>query len=624
MGNKLILVESPSKAKTIAKYQGPGWRVEATRGHVRDLPQDKLGIEVNADFRPLYEVLPRQANTVRRLLKAIRDAEAVYVATDPDREGEAIAWHVLQLADLPADKPVYRVAFTAITENTVKAAIASPRPLDVNLIEAQQARRIVDRLVGYLVSPVACQALDGRYSAGRVQSACLRLVVERERQITAFTPETYWTLDALLKTDTGEFTARLNSVKQQSVEQLNDEQVQSLTKGLTNAVFWVGSVKHGEQRRDPAPPFTTSTLQQAASRALDLSPERTMQVAQRLYEAGLITYHRTDGLDVAIEAQHAALQFIARTYGGDYVPNNPHLYQATTEHAQEAHEAIRPTNVTRLPNQVEGDGAALYAIIWQRFVASQMAEARYAVQVVEILAGKTQGQPYPLTFQAKGRRLTFDGFLKVYQEPPDPDAEAEQDSQLPFLQEGAALQWVEWLPVEHQTKAPPRFTEASLVHELERLGIGRPSTYASMVQTLKSREYVRLQKKRLTPTEAGTTLCDFLVVHFPDLFTASYTAHLERALDLVAQGEATRLEVVRAFWTDFTPQLGTAGQVAQQRTKASHQPPTPIDETCPACGGELVERKGKHGSFIGCMNYPDCGYTRGLEHKPVTLRGATS
>ena len=624
MANKLLIVESAAKSARIAKMLGAGWRVEATRGHVRDLPENTLGIEVEADFRPLYEVLPRQANIVRRLLNAISEAEAVYVATDMDREGEAIAWHVLQLADLPPDKPVHRVTFTAITESAVKAAVASPRPLDVNLVEAQQTRRIVDRLVGYLVSPVTCQALDGRYSAGRVQSACLRLVVERERQIAAFTPETWWTLDALLKADTGEFTARLNSVKQQSVERLNQEQVQSLTKGLTNAVFWVGSVKHGEQRRNPHPPFTTSNLQQAASQALDLSPERTMQVAQRLYEAGLITYHRTDGADVAPEAQRAALQYIARTFGGDYVPNQPHSYQAKTKHAQEAHEAIRPTDIARLPQQVEGDGAALYALIWQRFIASQMAAARYAVQVVEILAGKTQGQPYPLTFQAKGRTLTFDGFLKVYQDPPDPDAEAETDTPLPFLQEGAALQLFEWQSGERQTKAPPRFTEASLVRELERLGIGRPSTYASMVQTLKQREYAKLQKKRLVPTNMGTLLCDFLVEHFPDLLAVPYTARLEEALDAVARGEATRLAVLKVFWADFTPQLGAAGQAAQQQTKARREPPTSIDETCPACGGDLVERKGKHGTFIGCMNYPDCGYTRGLEHKPVTLRGATS
>ncbi|NLF78960.1 MAG: DNA topoisomerase I, partial [Chloroflexi bacterium] len=279
MTGKLMILESAAKAKKIAAFLGDGWRVEATRGHVRDLPQDRLGVDVEADFRPLYDVLPRQVNTVRRLLKAIREADAVYVATDPDREGEAIAWHVLQLADLPPDKPVYRVTFTAITEDAVKAALASPRPLDVNLVEAQQTRRIVDRLVGYLVSPVACQTLDGRYSAGRVQSACLRLVVEREQQIAAFTPETYWTLDALLASDSGEFPARLHTVKGQTVERLSREQVDALTGGLQNAAFWVGNVKHGEQRRNPHPPFTTSTLQQAASQALGLSPERTMQIA---------------------------------------------------------------------------------------------------------------------------------------------------------------------------------------------------------------------------------------------------------------------------------------------------------------------------------------------------------
>jgi DNA topoisomerase-1 len=615
---RLLLVESPAKQKRIAAILGEGWRIEATRGHVRDLPQDALGIDIKDDFRPQYEVLPRQANTVKRLLKAIRDAEAVYVATDLDREGEAIAWHVLQLADLPPDKPVYRVAFTAITESAVKAAIASPRPLDLNLVEAQQARRIVDRLVGYLVSPLACRALEGHYSAGRVQSACLRLVVERERAISAFAPETYWTLDAGLAADSGEFTARLYSVKGQRIERLNTDQVAALTGGLKEAVFWVGKVQTGEQARHPAPPFTTSTLQQAVSQALGLSPERAMQIAQRLYESGQITYHRTDGADVAPEAQEAARRFIAQTYGGDYVPNEPPVYQAKARHAQEAHEAIRPTDVMRLPQEVEGDGAGLYALIWRRFVASQMAPARYAVQMVEILAGKTQGQPYPLSFRVRGRTLVFDGFLKVYRDPPDPDAETEENAVLPPLSEGVALRLVGWLPVERQTQAPPRFTEASLVRELERLGIGRPSTYASMVQMLKQRGYVTLESKRLVPGESGIALCDFLTDHFPDLFAAGYTARLENALDAVAHGDTTRLAVLNAFWADFTPQLQAAGKAIQP---AKSPPPVLTGETCPACGGDLVERSGKHGRFTGCANYPDCGYTRGLEHKPVTLHG---
>jgi DNA topoisomerase-1 len=618
---RLLLVESPAKQKRIAAILGQGWRVEATRGHVRDLPQDSLGIEVNDDFRPQYEVLPRQANTVKRLLKAIREAESVFVATDLDREGEAIAWHVLQMADLPPDKPVYRIAFTAITESAVKAAIAAPRPLDVSLVEAQQARRIVDRLVGYLVSPLACRALEGHYSAGRVQSACLRLVVERERQITDFAPETYWTLDAGLVADSGEFAARLYSVKGQHIERLNTDQVAALTGGLKEAVFWVGTVQAGEQARHPAPPFTTSAMQQAASQALGLSPERTMQIAQRLYEAGQITYHRTDGADVAPEAQDAARRFIAQTCGGDYVPNEPPVYQAKARHAQEAHEAIRPTDVMRLPEQLEGDGAALYALIWRRFVASQMAPARYAVQTVEVLAGKSHGLPYPLSFRVRGRTLVFDGFLKVYRDPPDPDAEPEENAVLPPLFEGAALQLVGWLPVERQTQAPPRFTEASLVRELERLEIGRPSTYASMVQTLKQRGYVTLRSRRLVPGEGGIALCDFLTDHFPDLFAAGYTAHLENTLDAVAHGDTTRLAALNAFWADFTPQLQAAGKAIQP---VKSPPPVLTGETCPACGGDLVERSGKHGKFTGCANYPDCGYTRGLEHRPVTLHGTSS
>jgi DNA topoisomerase-1 len=624
MTYRLLLAESPAKQKHLKAILGAGWRVEATRGHVRDLPQDKLGVEVDEDFRPLYEVLPRQANTVRRLLKAIRDAEAVYVAMDADREGEAIAWHVLQQADLPPDKPVHRVTFTSITESAVKAAVASPRALNVNLVEAQQTRRIVDRLVGYLVSPLACQALDGRYSAGRVQSACLRLVVEREQEIAAFTPEPYWTLDVGLNAESDEFTVRLRMVKGRLAERLNPDQVAALTSGLKAAVYWVGRVQRGEQVRRPAPPFTTSALQQAASRALGLSPERCMQIAQRLYEAGLITYHRTDGADVAPEAQETARRYIAAVYGGDDVPNEPPVYQTRTKHAQEAHEAIRPTDVNRTPEAVEGDGAALYALIWQRFIASQMAPARYAVQTVEVLTGKIPGQPYPVTFEARGRMLSFDGFLKVYKEPPDPDVEEEPVASLPPLQVGTALGLVEWQPAEHQTKAPPRFTEASLVHELERLGIGRPSTYASMIQVLKERKYVTLNDKRLVPTDSGTQLNDFLAAHFPALFAAPYTAHLEETLDAVARGEVTRLDTLKAFWTVFSDQLGSAGQAVQQQAASHHQPLTPTGETCPVCGGDLVERSGKAGKFVGCMNYPDCAYTRGLEHQPVTLHGLSS
>jgi len=621
MAEKLFIVESVAKTSKIRKILGPGWRVEATRGHVRDLPQDKLGVEVNEEFRPLYEVQPRQTNTVRKLIRLMRNAEAVYVATDPDREGEAIAWHVLQLADLPPDKPVYRVTFTAITESAVKAALAAPRPLDVNLVEAQQARRIVDRLVGYLVSPLACEALDGRYSAGRVQSACLRLVVEREKQIAAFTPETYWTLDAHLGTGEIEFDARLSVIQGQKVERLSREQIEKLMAGMQQAAFWVGQIVRDHQVRQPQPPFTTSTLQQAASSRVGLSPERTMQIAQRLYEAGQITYMRTDGVEVAPEAQEAARRHIAATYGGDYIPNQPPVYEAKTKHAQEAHEAIRPTEVTHLPQEVEGDGAALYALIWKRFVASQMAPARYAIQTIPVWAGKAPGQPYPLLFEARGRTLVFEGFLKAYQELPDPDVEAEAETSLPPLAEGAALRLLDWRPGEHRTQTPPRFTEASLVRELERLGIGRPSTYASMVHTLKEREYAVIRDKRLVPTATGTTLCDFLVTHFPDLFAAPYTARLEDALDAVARGAAPRLAVLQSFWSDFVPLLGAAGKVSQQQAQTRRTPPTPTGETCPACGGDLVERCGKAGKFIGCMNYPDCAYTRGLEHKPIILHG---
>jgi DNA topoisomerase-1 len=348
-----------------------------------------------------------------------------------------------------------------------------------------------------------------------------------------------------------------------------------------------------------------------------------MQIAQNLYEAGRITYHRTDGVSTAPEAVEAVRRLIVSTYGGDYVPNEPATYEAKAKYAQEAHEGIRPADVTQLPPAVEGDGSSLYGLIWQRFIASQMAAAQYVVQTVPIWVGKTAGQPYPLLFQAKGRSLKFDGFLKVYQESPDPDAESEGDTALPPLKVGAVLRLVQWLPVKHHTQAPPRFTEASLVRELERLGIGRPSTYASMVQTLKERGYATLDHQRFVPTETGLKLSNFLSAYFSEFFAASYTAELEAALDTIAQGETTRLAVLQDFWSNFSALLGTAGHASQQLAQSRHPSPTITDEVCPVCGGDLVERGGAHGKFIGCMNYADCAYTRGLEHKPILLHSRT-
>ncbi len=570
---KLVIVESPAKSKKIAGFLGSEWRVEACLGHVRDLPEAELGVEVAADFRPMYEVLPGKGNVVRKLLKAIRNADAVYVATDPDREGEAIAWHLLKLANVPKDKPVYRAVFHAITQDAVCEAVAHPRALDVNLVEAQQARRIVDRLVGYLASPLAAKALDGRFSAGRVQSVCLRMVVEREREIEAFTPETYWTLALRLAADGAEFSAKLHHVKGADSTFRSRAPLDKLTVLLNNAHLWVGKAGRTVKARSPLPPFTTASLQQAASKGLGLSPDRTMALAQTLYEQGWITYMRTDGVSVAPEAQAAARDYIAREHGADYLSPEPPTYTVKTANAQEAHEAIRPTDVNRLPQNIDGDGAALYALIWQRFIASQMSPARYAVTGAMIYAGSVPGQPFPLEFRAQGRALLFDGFLKVYQEPADEDErDAEASGPLPPLQDNQSLTLVAPQVEDHQTRAPARYTEAALVQALEQRGIGRPSTYAGMVKTVMDRGYVKVSQKRLVPTENGIALCDFLTAHFADVLAYDYTARLENQLDHIAAGDTTRLEVLRAFWDGFQPQVGKATEYALSQVRARHTP----------------------------------------------------
>jgi DNA topoisomerase I len=570
---KLVIVESPAKSKKIAGFLGQGWRVEACLGHVRDLPEAELGVEVAADFRPTYEVLPGKGNVVKKLLKAIKDAEAVYVATDPDREGEAIAWHLLKLANVPKDKPVYRALFHAITKDAVREAVAHPRALDVNLVEAQQARRIVDRLVGYLASPLAAKALDGKFSAGRVQSVCLRLVVEREREIETFTPETFWTLTLKLTADGTEFTAKLHRVKGADSTFKTREQLDKLVSLLQTAQVWVGKAGRSVKARHPLPPFTTSSLQQAASKGLGLSPDRTMALAQTLYEQGWISYMRTDGVSIAPEAQTAARDYIAREHGTDYLPPEPPTYTVKTANAQEAHEAIRPTDVNRLPQAAEGDGGALYALIWKRFVASQMSPALYTVTGAFIYAGKTQGQPFPMEFRAHGRSPLFDGFLKVYQEPADEGEDGnEVTGTLPPLKDNQVLKLVVPQMEDHETRAPARYTEAALVQALEQRGIGRPSTYASMVKTVKDKDYVKINQKLLVPTENGIALCDFLTTHFADVLAYDYTARLENQLDRIAMGDTTRLEVLRAFWDGFNLQVGKAAEYALTQVKARHTP----------------------------------------------------
>ncbi|MEQ8672777.1 MAG: type I DNA topoisomerase [Aggregatilineales bacterium] len=623
----LVIVESPAKAKKIAGFLGDGWQVEACRGHVRDLPEAELGVVVDKDFQPQYQVLPGKNNLVRKLVKAMREADAIYLATDPDREGEAIAWHLLELAGNLKGKAVYRSAFNAITKYAVQSALKNPRSLDEALVEAQQARRVVDRLVGYLVSPLACKALDGKLSAGRVQSVALRLVVEREKQIEAFNAETYWTLCTRLEADGVPFDAILHRLKDRASQSTRitfpvRDTPEKLISLLQSAKFWVDKSGTTQKPRQPLPPFTTSSLQQAASKGLGLSPEKTMSLAQTLYEQGRITYHRTDAVHVAPEAQVAARNLIQRDYGEAYLPPTPPTYKTQVKSAQEAHEAIRPTDLTHLPEENGGDGAKLYALIWKRFIASQMAPAQYSVTAALIHAGKSTDKPFPLVFKASGRKLIFDGFLRVYEEPDDGDDEENTDpSALPALTNGQPLKLIDLPLDEGQTRPSSRFSEAGLVQKLEALGVGRPSTFASMVGVIKSKKYVTLKQKRLIPTETGMKLCDFTVNHFPKVFDVGYTARLEMALDKVASGDLPRLDLLNTFWRGFQPQLKTGTEFALAQIKARPQA-TPLGESCPECGGDLVERQGAQGAFVGCSNYPTCTYTRKVEHKPLVLHPA--
>jgi len=599
---KVMIVESPKKAKLLSGWLGDGWQVLASLGHIRDLPTRALGVDVTADFRPTYQVPAAKSRLVARLVKALKGATAVYLATDPDREGEAIAWHLLQVAALADNIPVYRVRFNAITQAAVKAALAKPQTLDANLIEAQQARRLVDRLVGYLASPLACKALDGRFSAGRVQSVALRLVVERERAIAVFKPRPFQTLAVHLRTAEGtRFVVDLAAIKGMDTQFTNAAPLRKLVQRLQNATFWVAKADTRSVSRKPAPPFTTSSLQQAAADRLGLTPARTMGVAQLLYEAGRITYHRTDAVQVAPEAQTAARELIVQHYGEDYLPSEAPTYIRRGASIQGAHEAIRPVTVADLPDdKATGDGAQLYALIWQRFVASQMIAARDRVQTIQVAAGSTSDKPLPLRLQARTRQPEFDGFRRVYAV----DEEDENTTTLPAVVVGQPLTWEKPAVASHQTRAPARYTPATLIAALERSGVGRPATYASMVQVIQEKGYVTCKGKQFQPTPDGERLLDFLTTYFDDVIDVNYTADLEAQLDRIASGQMTRHDVLRDFWTTFQPGIvASTAAVSDVATGA----------TCPTCGSDLVIRHGAHGRFVGCSSFPDCTHTQAVQ-----------
>jgi len=635
----VVIVESPAKAKTINKYLGRDFNVIASMGHVRDLPAKDGSVDPEADFAMVWEMDARGSKRVTEIAQAVKDADKVILATDPDREGEAISWHLIEILNKKKalkDKKIERVVFNAITKDAVREAMANPRQIDQALVDAYLARRALDYLVGFTLSPVLWRKLPGARSAGRVQSVALRLVCDRELEIEKFVAQEYWSLVAHLKTKAGEpFTARLVGADGKKITRLDigkGEEAEDFKKALDAANFTVRSVEAKPVKRHPYAPFTTSTLQQEASRKLGLAPAITMRIAQRLYEGvdldgetvGLITYMRTDGVDMAPEAVASVRRVIGKEYGDRFVPKAPRKYTAKAKNAQEAHEAIRPTDAARLPKHVakylEPDQARLYELIWTRTVASQMESAELERTTVDIDA---KAGARNLELRATGQVVRFPGFLALYQEGRDDDGD-EEGGRLPAMAEGEPVTREKIDATQHFTEPPPRFTEATLVKRMEELGIGRPSTYASTLGTLRDRDYVRLDKKRLIPEDKGRLVVAFLESFFSRYVEFDFTASLEEKLDLVSNNEVDWKQVLRDFWQDFSAAVNETKELRTTQVLDSlnellgpHIFPAKEDGSdprlCPACSaGQLSLKVGKFGAFIGCSNYPECRYTRTL------------
>jgi DNA topoisomerase I len=631
MAKNLVIVESPTKAKTLERYLGSGFTVKASVGHVRDLPESGLGVDPERNFEAQYVVPEQKKKVVTSLKAAHKRAADLYLATDFDREGEAIAYHVAEVLGVdPEDAK--RVTFTEITEDAVREAFAAPRAIDLRLVEAQQARRILDRLVGYTLSPLLMRKVRAGLSAGRVQSPALRMIVEREREIEAFEAVEYWSVDARLSPDGDEsaFLSRLYQVDEEKLAPspdkkgtvLDEEAARGHAANLERAAYRVAEVRRTERKRRPSPPFTTSTLQQEASRKLGFAAKKTMRVAQQLYEGvalpgegpvGLITYHRTDSTNLAGQFLTEARQVIRQEYGQRYSLAKPRRYKTKTRGAQEAHEAIRPTRASRLPEQVEAhlqrDQARLYRLMWQRAMASQMAEA-ILDQVSADIEATAEGAPRYF-LRATGQTVKFDGFRRVYFEGRDDAVDEDAEARLPDLADGQDLRFLEVLPEQHFTQPPPRYTEASLVKELEARGIGRPSTYATIVANLIDRDYVRLEERRFFANDVGVVVIErVLVPSFPDIVDYEFTARMEEELDDIAEGKRRWTTVVDEMWTPLERQVEKAEQEIDRSVVTSE----PIGETCPKCGkGNLVKKLGRAGMFISCDRFPECEYSRDVE-----------
>ncbi|MEP7292703.1 MAG: type I DNA topoisomerase, partial [Chloroflexota bacterium] len=633
---KLVIVESPAKARSVGQFLGAGYTVKASKGHVRDLLVSQLSVDVEHNFEPKYRVMNDKRDTVKDLKIAVEHAKEIYLATDPDREGEAIAWHLLAATELDehSKTPVKRVVFHEITKPAIEEAFSQPREIDMNLVNAQQARRILDRLVGYQVTELLWAKVRNRLSAGRVQSIAVRIIVDREREVESFVQQEYWTLDAQLQTQqkngkaTKPFLARLFKIGSSDLDFTQKSDVEPHLKVLEKSQYSVVDIKSGERVRKPSAPFTTSTLQQEASRRLGYTAKRTMAIAQQLYEGievgaegsvGLITYMRTDSMSISAQAQNDARDYIEKRFGKQFMPRKAPVYRTKAKGAQEAHEAIRPTGVTREPDAVKkalsSDQFRLYNLIWQRFVASQMENAVYNTLRVDINAGLTaKDQPYH--FRVSGSSIKFSGFLALYEDAHDEDTveDADEGRILPEMSIGELLDLIKLLPEQHFTQPPPRYTEASLVRTLEEFGIGRPSTYAPTVAVIQDREYVAKDDKRLVPTETGRVVNDLLVKHFPEIMDYQFTAKMEDELDNIAEGKQEWRPMLSEFYTSFERELKTAHAVITPMNTDEA-----VGRDCPVSGHPLVIRYGRFGKFIGCSDYPTCRYTEPLLERTGVL-----
>lgn len=638
MSSNLVIVESPAKAKTIEKYLGKEFKVLASYGHIRDLVPKEGAVDPDNDFAMKYESIEKNQRHVQAIAKAIKNADALYLATDPDREGEAIAWHlheILKQKKLMKDKPVHRVVFHEITKPAITEAISHPQTLAIDLINAQQARRALDYLVGFNLSPLLWKKIRRGLSAGRVQSPALRMIVEREIEIEEFKQREYWTIEANVKSEDKPFKAKLTHFENEKLEQFSieaEEQASNIVSTLSakaEGKLLIVKVEKKQRKRNPAPPFITSTLQQEAARKLGFSTKRTMVVAQQLYEGialegettGLISYMRTDSVNLAAEAIQELRELIESRFGDNNLPNTPRQYKTKSKNAQEAHEAIRPTSALRTPESVKqflkSDQLKLYGLIWKRTVACQMIHATINTVAADLICGEEN------RFRATGSTVAHAGFMAVYMEGKDDSPASEEENLLPPLQEGKFVDLEEFAPQQHFTEPPPRYGEASLVKSMEEHGIGRPSTYASIISTLQNREYVVLEKKRFHPTDVGRVVVKFLTQHFTKYVDYGFTAELEDDLDAISRGEKRWVPVMKEFWTPFYDLITDKDKSVERKDVTREK----IDENCPECGGGLSIRLGRNGRFIGCDDYPTCKYTRNLgednskESEPEIVEG---